>query len=75
MSSILETLFRIHDDSSSDYLEIGIEGDSFDTKDLIELRSYSYNSLTNKWDVGQRIAISVDSIDQVVQAMQHFRKV
>lgn len=73
--AILETLFRIHDDSTSDYLEIGYEPDSHETKDLIEIRSFSYNSLTNRYDVGNRLVIKVDAIDLVTHALNHFKKV
>lgn len=70
-----ETIYRIHDDATNDYLEIRWEVDSFDTKELIELCSYSYNELTNRWDPGNRIAMHVDSIDSVIQALSHFKKV
>lgn len=72
--AILETIMRVHDDTSSDYLEIGYEPDSVDTQDLIEIRSYSYNVLKNNWDIGQRVVVKVDSIDLLIQALQIFRK-
>ena len=75
MPYILETLMRVHDDKTSDYLEIGWEPDSHETKDLIEIRSYAYNHLTNRWDCGQRIAVHVDSLDLVIQALEKFKKV
>lgn len=72
---ILEKLFRVHDDSTHTYLEIGYEPDCVETKDVVEIRSYSYNSLTNKFDIGERIAFNVNSIESVIEALSSFKKV
>lgn len=69
----LETIRRIYDEKiPSDYLEIGPDAD---TGEFAELRYYSRNELTNKYDITNRIAIDPEAIDLVIEALQHFRKV
>lgn len=63
----LEKVFRIYDDTTGDYLEIGPDMDALE---LIELRAY-----TSAGDIVQRFTIHPDSLDLVIQALENFRKV
>lgn len=72
MTFSLDTLFRIFDDTTGDYLEIGPDADGLD---LVELRSYSLNPNTGKFDIGDRVTVHPNSIDLLIQALSHFKKV
>lgn len=63
----LEKVFRIYDDTTGDYLEIGPDMDALE---LVELRAY-----TNTGAIVQRFTIHPDSLDLVIQALENFRKV
>lgn len=64
----LETVVRVYDDTSGDYLEIGPDMDALD---LIEIRAYAAHDKT----IVQRLTIHPDSLDLVIQALSTFRKV
>ena len=68
----LETIKRIYDDTTGDYLEIGPDSDALD---LVEIRAVHTNPLDNRPEITQRIVIHPDSLDLVIEALQHFRKV
>lgn len=63
-----ETIHRIYDEHG-DYLEIGEDADVLG---LVEIRSYSKNNLTAKYDIGMRIAIHPDAVDLLIAALSHF---
>lgn len=68
----LETVKRVYDDTSGDYLEIGPDMDALD---LIEIRAYAFPRQDSKPVIIQRITIHPDSLDLIIQALQSFRKV
>lgn len=67
-----ETLHRIYDDETGDYLEIGPDADALD---LIEIRAYTMNPQEKVPYVTNRIVIHPDSLDLVIAALTAMKKV
>lgn len=71
----IETVKRIYDEKHPDeMLEIGWSADG-EVGDLLEIRSCSYNELTAKYSIVQRVIIHPDAIDTVIAALETFKKV
>ena len=67
----VETVKRIYDDKDpNNWIEIGPDAD---TGDLLEIRSMSFNEITRKGDITQRIAIVPESIDTFIHVLESFK--
>lgn len=67
-----ETLHRVYDDTTGDYLEIGPDADALD---LIEIRAYTSKTFAGVPECTNRIVIHPDSLDLVIAALTAMKKV